>query len=179
MPYENEQGAFLPTTDIFDRSVIDAININSQEFKDFLVRLYQTTNNIANAVNIRDAGYYVETEFVNGQIWFPNPNLSSKTTQAPDHRQVFRKVINFGALPNTATKTAVHGIEPTTAFTFTRMYATATDTTARTYLPIPYASATAANVIELSADATNVSITTGVDRTSYDTCYVVVEYIKQ
>lgn len=179
MPFENEQGIFLPTTDIFDRPIIDSLDVKSEDFKDFLVRLYQSTNNIANIVNIKDSGYYVETEFVNGQLWFQNKTLTSKTTQAPDYRQVFRKVIDFGALLNTAAKTAAHGITMTDEYTFTRIYATASDTTGHTYLPIPYASATAANIIELSVDGTNVTITTGADRTAYDTCYVVLEYIKQ
>lgn len=179
MAVDQEQGAFLPTTDVFDRSVIDTIDINSPEFKDFLVRLYQTTNNIANAVNIRDAGYYIQDEFVNGQVWFENTALSSTTSQAPEYRQVWRKVINFGALPNTATKTVAHGITMTDDYTFTRIYGAASDTTGHTYLPIPFAHATVANIIELSVDATNVSITTGINRAAYDTCYVVLEYIKQ
>lgn len=180
MAVATDRGAFLPTTDIFDRSLINAMDVNSQEFKDFLVRLYQTTNNIALSVNIRDAGYYVQSEFVNGQLWFENQALSSKTSQTPQHRQVFRKVINFGALPNAAAKTVAHGITMTDDYTFTRIYGAASDTTGHTYLPLPYASVTAANnSIELSIDGTNVSIDTGaVDQTAYDACYVVLEYIK-
>lgn len=181
MATDQEFGAFLPTTDVFDRSTIEAIDIKSPLFKDFLVRLYQTTNNIANITNIKDSGYYVETEFVNGQLWFENKTLSSITSQSPEYRQVFRRVIDFGALPNASAKSVAHGIGPTTAFTFTRIYGTASDTTGLTYLPIPYASqAAATSSIELSVDATNVIIDTGaVDRTAYDTCYVVLEYIKQ
>jgi len=179
MALDNEFGAFLPTTDVFDRSAIQALNVNSPEFKDFLVRLYQTTNNIANAVNIRDAGYYPLTEFICGQLWFENPNLSSSTAQVPEYRQVWRKIINFGALPNTSTKNVAHSITVDSNTTFTRIYATASDTTGNTYIPIPYAHATAANIVRLDVDATNVSITTGIDRTNYDTCYVILEYIKQ
>lgn len=179
MAYESDLGAFLPTTTIFDRPLIESLDVNSQEFKDFLIQLYQTTNNAAQAINEKDTGFYVDTEFVNGQMWFPNPNLSSTTSQSPQLRQVFRKVINFGALPNATSKTAAHGIGPTSVFTFTRIYGTASDTTGLTYLPIPYAHATAANIIRIDVDATNVTITTGIDRTAYDTCYVVLEYIKQ
>lgn len=183
MATDKEIGAFLPTTDVFDRSTIDAININSPEFKDFLVRLYQTTNNISIMVNIKDTGYYDTQEFVNGQLFFPVKTLSSQTSQAPEFRQVFRTVVDFGALPNAATKSVAHGIDINTVtdnnlYTFTRIYATASDTTGYTYLPIPYASATAANVIDLSVTATNVVITTGVNRVNYDTCYVILEYLK-
>jgi hypothetical protein len=44
---------------------------------------------------------------------------------------------------------------------------------------LPYASPTDADNIELSVDVTNVSITTGSDRTGFTTTYIVLEYIKQ
>lgn len=185
MATDSEYGAFLPTTDVFDRSIIESIDVNSPEFKDFLVRLYQTTNNIANAVNIRDAGYYIQDEFVNGQLWFENPALSSKTTQSPEHRQVWRKVINFGALPSGAPAfiDVAHGITfaATGPVTFTRIYGTATDPATPMAIPIPYSSATAVvSNLELYVNATNVRITTGgTDYSAYTTCYVILEYIKQ
>lgn len=183
MALDTEAGIFLPTTDVFDRSIIDQINVNSKDFRDFLVRLYQATNNIALVANIKDSGYYIETEFINGQLWFENKSLSVTTSNSktPDYRQVFRKVIDFGALPNATSKSVAHGLTANSDLTFTRIYGTASDTTGFTYLPIPYASQVAANnSIELSLDNTNVVIDTGaVDRTAYDTCYVVMEYIKE
>jgi hypothetical protein len=183
MATDKEFGMFLPTTDIFDRSAIDALDVKSQEFKDFLVRLYQATNNISIVVNIKDSGYYDTQEFINGQLFFPDKSLSSSTAKAPEFRQVFRMVVNFGALPNTTSKSVAHGIDINTAtdnnlYTFTRIYGCTSDTTGFTYLPIPYASSTAANNIELSVNSTNVVITTGINRTNYDTTYVVLEYLK-
>ncbi len=177
-PAQSNPGAFVPTTDIYDTSILYSIDINSAEFKEFLVRLRQSINNIALVLNIKDSGYYTLTEFVNGQVFFPDPTLSSTTSTAPVDRQVFRLVVNFGALPNTGTKSVAHNLTITNAFSFTRIYATASDTTGHTYIPIPYASPTDANEIELSVDATNVNITTGSNRTNFNICYVVLEYIK-
>lgn len=173
---QNEVGAFIPTTDIF---TIASIDQKSPQFKELIIQLYQTVNDIAMRVNISDAGYYVEEEFVCGQLYYPNPALTDTTPQKPTYRQVFRKVIKFGALPNTATKTIAHSISPDSTFTFTRIYGTATDTTAVIALPLPYSSPTLAENIKLYVDGTNVSITTGNNRSSYDTTYVVLEYIKQ
>lgn len=178
MAIDSNVGLFIPTTDVYDVSALQEIDVNSQEFKYFLVRLRQSINNAALAINLKDSGYYVPTEFINGQVYFPNPGLSSTTAQSPTYRQVFRKVIDFGALPDTASKSVAHGIITTAAYSFTRIYATASDTTAQSYIPIPYASTTGDD-IELSVDATNVTITTLSDRTSFDVCYVVVEYLKQ
>ena len=176
-PEQFNLGAFLPTTTPWDVTELQDIDVTSPAFKDLLRRLYQTLNSMALSVNIRDAGYYDRNEFVNGQLFFPNPALSSQTTRLPSFRQVFRKTINFGALPNNSTTSVAHGITITTAFTFTRIYATASDTTARTYKPIPFASSTAP--ISITVDATNVNIQTTANETNFDTTYVVLEYIKE
>ena len=172
------RGAFVPTTDVWDVSEIYSTDVNSEEFKELLVRLYQNINKIALSLNIRDAGYYVDQEFVNGQLFFPDPLLNSQTSQNPVFRQVFRKVVNFGVLPNNATKSAAHAIVMNTNFSFTRIYGCASDTGANIYLPIPYASGTGANIIELNVDGTNVNVITNSNRTNFDTTYIILEYIK-
>lgn len=159
-------GSFIPTTGTWDNS------------EQSMVALRQNLNAIILALNAKDAGYYSLTEFVNGQLWFPDPALSSRTPQKPTLRPVFRKVINTGALANTGTTTIAHGITITAATTFTRIYGAATDPST-TFIPLPYASPVLAENIALFVDATNVNITTGSDRTGFTTSYVVVEYIQQ
>ncbi len=174
-------GNLLPTTYNFDVAQLYAVDVKSPEFKELLVRLAQNVNSMLIALNLADNGRYVQFEQVNGQQYFPNPALSSITATQPAYRQVFRTVVNFGTLPNTGTKSVAHGVPITpsvTTYSFTRIYATASDQVARTFIPIPYASNTAGDPIELSVDATNVTITTGSNRTNYTICYVVLEYIK-
>jgi len=178
MPRETV-GSFIPTTQVWDVSEIYATEVTSPAFKELLVRLYQNLNNQAVALNIKDTGYYDTSEFVNGQSFFPNPAYNSTTAVKPAMRQVFRKVVNFGALPNTALKSVAHGLTVTTGFTVTRVYGAATDPAATIFLPIPYSSPVLANNIELNVGATNVNITTGSDRTAYTVTYVVFEYLKQ
>jgi hypothetical protein len=171
-------GSFIATSNIWDVSQIYSTEVTKPEFKELLVRLFQNLNNMALSVNGKDAGIYHTDEFVNGQTFFPNPALNSTTASKPEQRQVYRKVINFGALPNTAAKPVAHGLSVNKAVSFTRIYATATDPVGLTYLPIPYASPVLANNIELSVDTTNVTITTGSNRSAFTTCYVVLEYLK-
>ena len=180
MATPQDYGAFIPTTNIWDvSSQIMSLDVNSPEFKELLIRLYQNINNVALSVNIRDAGYYDTSEFVNGQLFFPNPSLGSSSNEYPAFRQVFRKVINFGALPNAASKSVAHGIAINSSYTFTRIYATASDVGALSYIPIPYASPTSANNIELSVNSTTVTINSGINRSNYTVCYVILEYIIQ
>ena len=170
-------GLFIPTTNIWDVQLIQEVDVNSDQFKELLVRLYQNVNNIALAINLKDSGYYNTLEFVNSQLFFPNPALSSQTAQTPVYRQVYRKVINFGALPNTGAKSVDHNIAINPAFSFTRIYATATNPSTQ-FIPIPYASASGTDNIELSVSATQVTITTASNRSAFTTTYVILEWIQ-
>lgn len=170
-------GLFVPTTNVWDVSEIYQTDVTSPEFKELLVRMYQNLNLMSLALNIKDSGYYDTSNFVNGQIFFPSTTLNSTTAAVPTFRQVNRLVVNFGALTNTATKNVAHGLAPTTSWTFTRIYGCASDTTAFAYLPLPFASPTDADNIELRVDATNVTIITGSNRSSFNVCYVILEYL--
>lgn len=174
----NNMGLFIPTTNVWDISQIYEIDINSPEFKELLVRLYQNINNIAVSTNLKDTGYYVNQEYICGQLYYPNPAYNSGTTTAALYRQVYRLIVPFGSLPNAGTKSVAHNLPVNTAYTWTRIYATATDPVGLTGIPIPYASPTLINNIELNVDATNVNIITGSNRTNYTICNVVLEYLK-
>lgn len=171
------RGAFVPTTNIWDVSELYTIDLSSPQFRELLVRLYQNINAMALVLNIKDSGYYVQDEFINGQQFFPNPSLTSASSTTPVFRSVVRKVINFGALSNTAAKSVAHGLTINSSYTFTRIYGCSSDTSGSNYIPLPYASPTAANNIELKVDSTNVTVITGSDRTNFTTTYIILEYL--
>lgn len=174
-------GAFVPTTYIWDVQQFINSDINSADFKELLVRMYQNISSMIQVMNIKDTGMYNTSEFINSQIFFPNPALNSTTDQTPEFRQVYRKVINFGALPAVGTVSQPHGITCTINTSFTRIYGCATKpTVAFAYIPLPYVSASAiANNLELNVDDTAVNITTGgFNYSAYTTTYVVLEYLQ-
>lgn len=181
MPLQDsdQYGAFVQTTQVWDLAQLQDLDVTSPEFKELLVRLYQQLNNIANVLNIKDTGMYQLSEFVNGQVFFSNPALSSATAQAPEDRQVMRKVINFGTLPNAGLKSVAHGITCTTKTTFTRIYGASSDVVvAFHYIPLPYADAAGVDNIQLDVDATNVNVTTASNRTNFTVTYIVLEYLQ-
>jgi len=150
-------------------------------FEEYDVKLREYLNNIAAAVNTKDSGLYDSEEVVTGQQFLPT--FSTTTAGNLNYRNVFRKVIDFGALPNATTKNVAHGISTTQDFSIVRLYATATDPGASTLqaaIPIPYVNVAApADGVQLSMGATNVAITTTTaNYTIYTRCFVVVEYIK-
>lgn len=170
---QNLPGLFVPTTNIWN------VDLETGNERELIVRLYQYINSISLSLNISDKGYYPLEEFVTGQQFFPNPTLSSSTRNQPVYRPTFRKVINFGTLPAAAGSLAKpHGltIPNPNQYTFTRIYGVANDQANRSYLPLPYASASG-NTIELEVTATDVKITTTSNRSSYS-AIVVLEYLK-
>lgn len=172
-------GSFVPTSNVWDISRIQQIDVNSSEFKELLIRLYQNINLISINLNLKDIGYYNTMEFNCGQQYFPNPTLNTQTTNRSVYRSVLRMTINFGALPNAGSKSVAHGIPVNSAYTFTRIYGAASDTTGMHYVPIPYTSNSGAtNMIQIDVDSTDVTINTGtVNRSNFNVCYIVLEYI--
>lgn len=177
----SKYGSYTLTTNVFDPSNVYNSDL-APDLKLLLVRLYQDLNYMANVVNVKETGQYT-TQFpmVTNIQWFPNPILNSNSTTTPTQRNVFRTTINFGALPNgtiNPVKSVPHGITCTTGVTFTRIYATASDTTGLTYIPIPYVDAALTDPIQIDVDSMNVNIrTTAIDRSNYNVCYVVLEYL--
>lgn len=126
---------------------------------------------IIDALNDKEIGHYNTVEEVIGQKYF-----TAGDTQ--NFKGIYRKVVDFGALPNTAAKTVAHGITVSASTIFTHIYATATEPS-NGYIPIPYVDPLdIANAIELYVDAANVGIVTGADYSAYTTCYVVLEWIQ-
>lgn len=183
MSTPQREGQFLPLTQIIDIEAIQSNEDIGDDFKQILIRIGQAFNDYALAINTKDTGIYTTEEFVTGQVYFPNPTLDSTTAQAPVQRQVFRKVIDFGALPNTANKTVAHGIIFDANVTFVNIYASATAITIGPLtisgIPVPLQFAGSANKVDLRIDATNVNIETNFNATAYTKCYVVIEYIQQ
>jgi hypothetical protein len=178
MAKSSQYGAFVPTNLIWDVQNLYTVDVQSPEFKELLVRMYQNINNIALVLNIKDTGMYQLSEFVNGQLLFPNPQNNSSTPAYPANRQILRQVYNFGALPATATKSVPHNIVCNATTTFTRIYGAASDTTGFNYIQLPYASNTAGASIQLNLDGTNINVTTGSDRSNFNITYIVVEYVQ-
>ncbi len=171
---QSNTGMFVPTTNVWTLARVNSVSVTSPDFKALIVSLYQNINNIEIVLNKKDSAIYPLTPFVTGGQWF---NKTPGRENIP--RVEYRKVIDFGAL-GSATKSVAHGITWTATTRIVDIQCVATKTTvAYSALPIPYASSVdVAHNIELSLDATNVTITNGIDRSAYDACTIVIEYLQ-
>lgn len=91
-----------------------------------------------------------------------------------DGKPVYRKVVNCGALLNNAKKIVAHNISnlETLVFVYCKTYLSSESI----WLPIPYVHST--YMVALSADKTNIFLTTYADRTDCIDTYIVIEYTK-
>lgn len=145
---------------------------NQQELFDF-------ADNAAHVINTKTSGWYTKEEVMTGEVFFPSADSRNSNSVEATYRQIFRKVIEFGALPDNTTKSVPHGIAITNATRFVYIYGTANDPVSRTYKPIPHSSPTASNSISLDVDDTNIIIETGANLTAFTDVYITLGYTKQ
>lgn len=101
---------------------------------------------------------YTEAERQTGRLWV-------------DGKPIFRKVINFGALPNTSAKSVAHGITGVDFILHAYGGAALIAGSPISY-PLPNSGT------ELKTDAVNVTVTTTANLAAYLVSYVVLEYTK-
>jgi len=126
------------------------------------VAITQNTNDIE---EIKDAEVYSTSEVKTSKVWI-------------DGKSIYRKVIDFGALPDTTQKTVASGVDFSTAF-LVKMYGVCKHSGSNVCFALPFSNpATLEYSIMLNIDnQNNVVVTTGTDRTEY-TGYVIIEYTK-
>lgn len=129
---------------------------------------------IANILNTKVGSLYQLQELASFEIY----NTTFNADGSPNNRNVYRTLVNFGALPNATTKSVAHGVNFETSFRATRILGSATDPVNRLYIPIPFSSPTLNENIKITVDATNVNITTGINYSAYTYCTIILEYTK-
>jgi len=113
---------------------------------------------------------------INGKMNAIDYSTSEQSTGIKwiDGSIIYQKTINLGSLPNSTTKNVAHGISNLDSIV--RIEAIITNGTVFAALPFVNTSSAAAN-IAVNANATNVSVTTGTNRTGYSG-YATLYYTK-
>lgn len=159
----NSQSSYLPPEIDFPK--------DESLFREILTQRERLT---ASILNVKENAQYEQVELLSGQQYFGGPTASIFSKK----RYVYRKVINFGALPNAGTKSIPHGIVFDQNSILTNLYGAASNPTGLTYISLGHASTTLINSVELNLDSTNINIITGIDRTAFTVCYIVIEWLK-
>lgn len=178
--FDSLYGSYLGTTRVFEEQQLRQANVNSEQFKDIIAQLGNALNEMLLQLNNKETSLYPLDEFLTNHQFFINPSLSATTSnsQTPDFRPVFRTTVNFGSLPNTASKSVAHNIDMNANIVGTRLYGVSSNTAKTSFIPIPYVTNSLTETIKLEITNTNAVITTYDDKTSYTNCVIVFEYMK-
>ena len=151
------------------------------EWEDAKGMLAEALRLISETVNTKDSGYMIQQEILSASQFYKGAGETL--------RPIFRKVINFGSLPNATTKEIEHKIETNGStisdkFTLVNMYLSATKGTI-TGDPDPIAFSLQYYSLDAGADIvlyltdTNVVVKTLTDYSLYTRSSIVLEYLKE
>lgn len=158
--------------------VYDAVPKSWEEARPFIV---EQLKRVAQAINTREIGWFLDEELISGKQFIPSASASASTSSdSQQYRTILRKVIDFGTLPNTTSKSVPHGITVDSNFTLMQIYGAATDPTGLLSIPLPFVSAASpAKPIQLFMNATDVVVISTENNSNYTRSYIVVEYIQE
>ena len=138
----------------------------SEDPKDIRYDVNDLYQSIASSVNNKTGGLFVPEEKINSEQYFDPLNPQK-------FRNVYRMTVDFGALPNSTSKSVAHNIAGwTAAYLLTSAYGASTDPVSLNSVPIPN------DGILLEINSSSVTVTTSSDRSSFTATTIVVEYTK-
>jgi len=138
-----------------------------EDYQEAQLFLKKTLESFARMINRKDTAQY---ETVEAQVNHTYPGTAPQIKE-----DIFRKIVNFGALPNAATKTVAHGLTVNDNWFFTRIEAFAHSQADNRFIPVPNFGAFNS---ALWVTYTDVNIAATFDLSNYTRCYVILEYYK-
>jgi len=143
-------------------SYLPVYDVAPETYEEGRAFLVEQLKRIAEAVNSRSIGFYLDQEILTGKSFVPGVNNNQQ------FRSILRTVVIVGAI-TAGLNTIAHGISVTNNFTLIDLWASATNSTT-------FRSVTFGNPDTIYMDQTNIYITSDGD---YDRCNAFVEYLQE
>lgn|SRR5574338_568811 len=146
--------------------VYDAIPDKWEDARPFVV---EQLKRLANAVNIREIGWFLDQDLLSGKAFIPGEEALNDVGTSQTFRTILRKVIVFPGL-SIGVNTQPHDITIDDNFSLIQLFGAATNVTTLTGEPIPNGADT------ISYNSTNIIITVSA---AYTRAWAVIEYIME
>lgn len=176
----NSQGFNVPISDSYDSEVIQGLQVDSPEFKDFLVYLQYAISTLATYTNAKPSGRLNPTEEITGKSLAPSATTTSFNSSSSIRRSTYWVTVPIFNLQNAVASTYNHNIPiadvQQASFTGVYLYGSVTDPVTFTTISLPYAQG--ANNISLQYNGTVLTVTPNFDARAYTKGYVTIEYVK-
>lgn len=142
-------------------SYLPVYDVAPETYEEGRAFLVEQLKRIAEAVNAREIGFYLDQELLTGKAFVPGADNQQL-------RSILRTVVVVGAI-TAGLNTIAHGISVTDNLTLIDLFASATNSTT-------FRSVTFCNPDTIYMDQTNIYITSDGD---YNRCNAVVEYLQE
>lgn len=150
-------------------SYVPVYDVAPEKWEEGRAFIVEQLKKLANAVNAREIGFFLDQELLSGKAFIPGINNASDGATSQQFRTILRKVITFPGLSPGA-NSQPHGISVDANFSLIQLFGAATNATALTGEPIPNGSDT------ISYTSTNIIITVAA---AYTRAWAVIEYIQE
>jgi hypothetical protein len=147
--------------------VYDGVPETWDDARPFLV---EQLKKISNAVNIREIGWLLDEELLNGKQFIPTTAMSgSNSSNSQQTRSVLRKVVDVSPLINGANPGKPHGITFDINFTLIDLWVSATNSTT-------FEAVTMSDPSTVTMDSTDINITSP---GAFDRAFAFIEYCQE
>lgn len=146
--------------------VYDVVPESWELAKPFLV---EQLKRLANAVNIREIGWFLDQELLTGKSFIPGVNNANNGSTSQSSRTILRIVVEFPGLVM-GVNTQPHGITVDPNFSLIQLFGSATNASTLTGQPIPNGTMT------ISYDVNNIIITSNA---AYTRAWAIFEYMQE
>ncbi len=147
-------------------SYVPVYDVVPEKWDDARPFIVEQLKKISNAVNIREIGWFLDEELLSGKAFIPGQNALTDGGSSQVFRQIFRKVIDCGALV-IGSNTIPHGITFDANFTLIQLWVSATNSTTLQAI-------TMSDPQNVTMDATNINITSP---GAFDRSFAFIEYL--
>jgi hypothetical protein len=152
----------------------EGIILPETDSQDFPVVLKNRFEEISYLLNRKIEGTFSSEESLTGQRLVLDSNPPGVIGN-----EIFRRVIDFGSLPNSSTKKVPHYIAITEDLAITKLYGTATrQGTTGTFAALTFPQKTNVYRVDLEMDGIEVKVVTNYDLSLYLRCFIFIEYVK-
>jgi hypothetical protein len=150
-------------------SYVPVYDVAPKTWEEGMPFIVEQLKKLANAVNAREIGFFLDQELLSGKAFIPGINIATDGGSSQQFRTILRKVITFPGL-TAGLNIQPHGVTVDANFSLIQMFGAATNATALTGEPLPNGADT------ITYDVTNIYVTVAA---AYTRAWVVMEYIQE
>jgi len=150
-------------------SYVPVYDVAPKTWEEGMPFIVEQLKKLANAVNAREIGFFLDQELLSGKSFIPGVNIANNGGSSQQFRTILRKVITFPGL-TVGLNTQPHGVTVDANFSLIQMFGAATNATTLKGEPLPNGADT------ITYDVTNIYVTVAA---AYTRAWVVMEYIQE